>query len=506
MLNKKPRILCVDDEPTNLKLFDIMLSAGGWDIVKAKNGKMALEKLKEQDIDLVILDIMMPEMSGFEVCKRIKEDEQLRHIPVVIITALSSKEDRIKGIEVGADEFLSKPFDQGEVIARVTMLLKMKELNNSLNIAYNNITKLSSFGEEIINKFNVMDFNFMHYVDLLVEQLISKKSDDIHKPNYIIVGIKDVNNWDCYKYSSNIRENITNYFCHECINFFQMPEKGLSKTVYYNYSELSNLQFSPLISNLEKLSINVQNLISYLSNNFCIIALNYGRDVNFYDASVLKSLVIECHFLRSLSNQVKEIEESYEYIIHSLARAAEVNDEDTGNHIVRVGEYCVILAKKLGMSDNEIQKLRLDAQLHDVGKIHIPPAILKKAGKLTPEEWEIMKSHTIYGAKIIGDHSKFKNAKDISLTHHERWDGTGYPQGLKGDQIPIVGRITNIADQYDAMRNPRVYKPAFDHGKTYNILTEGDGRTMPFHFDPLVLKAFKDCASQFEEIYEKLKG
>jgi len=136
--------------------------------------------------------------------------------------------------------------------------------------------------------------------------------------------------------------------------------------------------------------------------------------------------------------------------------------------------------------------------LHDVGKIHVHPDILKKAGKLTPEEYETMKNHTISGAKILGDHVRLAPAKKLVLSHHERWDGSGYPYGLKGDQIPLEGRIMNIADQYDALRNARVYKPIIDHNKTCSIITEGDGRTQPDHFDPQVLNAFRNTVSQFE--------
>ena len=116
-----------------------------------------------------------------------------------------------------------------------------------------------------------------------------------------------------------------------------------------------------------------------------------------------------------------------------------------------------------------------------------------------------MKNHTLYGAKILGDHPMLKMSKVIALTHHEKIDGSGYPYGLSGDQIPLEGRIMPVADIYDALRNARVYKPAFDHEKSYKIMTEGDGRTLPSHFDPAVLDAFKACAPRFMEIYEKLK-
>jgi HD-GYP domain-containing protein (c-di-GMP phosphodiesterase class II) len=243
-----------------------------------------------------------------------------------------------------------------------------------------------------------------------------------------------------------------------------------------------------------------------MSNNLSVFALNYGREVSSYDAAVLNSIVMQTLFLRSLSSQVKETEDAFEYTVQSLARASELNDEDTGKHIVRVGLYCALLAKKLGRPERFVRDIRIQAALHDVGKIHIPSTILKKPGELTPEEWKVMKSHTLAGAKIIGDHHRLRLAKSIALTHHERYDGSGYPKSISGDNIPLEGRIIAIADQYDALRNARVYKTALDHKTTSNILMKGDGRTMPQHFDPLVLRAFMDLSSKFEEVYEAFKG
>ncbi|MBA4419188.1 MAG: two-component system response regulator [Syntrophus sp. (in: bacteria)] len=505
-MNTQRRILCVDDEPVNLKLLEALLVPRGYDVITAANGREALERIGEKAIDIVLLDVMMPGINGFDTCRMIKEDERYGNIPVVMITALQSRKDRIKSIEAGAEDFITKPFSAEEVLARVKMLLKMKDINDRLNGAYNNINNLTSFGEKIVKTFDPLKFDFMAKIDSIVNLVIGQNDEIAEKPRMIIVGIpSDPDRWQWNRFvcvSGKLERKPVKL---DLSNELRLPA-GDSTITFFSDNDLENREAGEIAAKIESAGISVSNMVCYLSGDLIVLALNYGRNVTDYDAAVLKSLVIQSLFLRSLSSQIKEVEEAFTYTLHALARAAEANDEDTGNHILRVGEYAAILSRHLGMTEEFINMIRRQAQMHDVGKIHIHPDILRKPGELALDEWESMKTHTIHGSIILGEHARLALAKEIALSHHERWDGSGYPFGLQGAQIPFPARITAIADQYDALRNPRVYKPAFEHETARRIITEGDGRTMPYHFDPQALKAFKETAAQMEEAYARLSG
>ena len=201
----------------------------------------------------------------------------------------------------------------------------------------------------------------------------------------------------------------------------------------------------------------------------------------------------------------EETEEAFQISVTLLARAAEIHDEETGNHIIRVNEYSYAIAKMLGLDDSWCDELRYSAQLHDVGKMSVDAAVLKKKGGLDDSEREEMNHHTVYGHQILTASPRLSLGAEIALYHHEKWDGTGYPDRIAGEGIPMSARIVQIADIYDALRSERPYKPAFSHTKAVKIMTKGDDRIDPMgHFDPKLVALFSDNHKAFDKIWNAL--
>ncbi|MDH3394322.1 MAG: two-component system response regulator [Desulfobulbaceae bacterium] len=334
----KGTILVVDDQDFNLRLLEALLTPLGHTVRLAIDGMDCLEKVQEEKPDLILLDIMMPRMDGFETAERLKNNAETRNIPVVMVTSLTEVDERVKALECGADDFLSKPVNELELRARVNSLLEVK--------AYH---------------------DHMRDYQKKLESEVARRTEELQKA-----------------------------------------------------------------------------------------------------FAAIKSASLET--------------------IYRLARAAEFKDDDTGEHIIRIGHFSAAIAKHMGLSDHDVETILYAAPMHDVGKIATPDAILRKPGKLDADEWKIMQQHCQQGALILegSDSELLQLAETIALTHHEKWDGSGYPRGLKGTNIPIAGRITAIADVFDALTSKRPYKEPFPLEKSFAIIRESRGS----HFDPEVVDAF----------------
>jgi cyclic di-GMP phosphodiesterase len=344
----KARILVVDDEEVNRTLLTHLLDPERFETITASDGRAALDAVAREAPDIILLDLSMPGMTGFEVAENLKRDKATAQIPIIILTAWADRESRLKALNHGVEEFLSKPFDPTELLVRVRNLVRLKE-----------------------------------YSDLLSD----------------------------------------------------------------------------------------------------------------YNATLE----------RQVQERTGELLESYRESIYLMVRAAEYRDDDTGDHVRRIGFYASHIASVMGFSDEFVDCIFHASTMHDIGKIGIPDSVLLKPGALTPDEWVVMRSHTVLGKEILeaGTAPYMKMGAVIALTHHERWDGSGYPGSLSGTAIPIEGRIMKICDEYDALRSRRPYKPALDHDAVVEILSKGDGRTRPEHFAPEVLSAFLHSLDDFKRIYDE---
>lgn len=259
-------------------------------------------------------------------------------------------------------------------------------------------------------------------------------------------------------------------------------------------------EFAPWKSEAQKRGLSSFLGLPLLAGNHCLgVLVLCSAESGYFNESRIQL----CRIFANNAASVCENSQLVENMIFALARSSEVNDGATGAHIRRVGDFSALLAEEMGLDDSFVAAIRVQATLHDVGKVHSPAELLGKQGALTEEEHNIIKRHTIYGSEIIGRHPWLGMARNIAVFHHERWDGTGYPFGLRQADIPLESRIVALADQYDALRSIRPYKRPLDHETVCRIILEGDGRTEPSHFDPEVLEAFRWVNHRFGQLYDK---
>jgi hypothetical protein len=452
--------------------------------------------------------------------------------PKVLIVDIDSYEEQtIKMIKsIIAIEYLPVIYVYSKEI-KITDLLKdeiviqASRIKESIGYLLKQSTIFKSKYDKVMESYNAIDLingeiksYIKKYVGVEDTHTITKEMLDLifaknlflkNKPEVIWVLISKKNMYNCRLFQLNNDEYEEELCSHidegDSFNFDIYANAGFNKN--FDVDEFSDISFSQKIfpKVIRENTPQIKNFAGFSIGNIVIIGMNYKNLVTNYDVGIMKALSINLDLMDTMKHQINELEKAFEYTTNALARAAEANDDLTGKHIKRVNAFAKKISEELGMSKEFTLKIYNAAQMHDVGKINIDKSILTKPGKLTDEEFEMMKNHTVYGESIIGDSEYLKMSAEIARNHHEKYDGTGYPDSKKGEEIPLSARIVCLADIYDALRSARTYKSAYSHEKAYEIITIGDGRVSPEHFEPSVLEAFKRIHLDFKKIYEEIR-
>ena len=506
-------VLYVEDESSIRSTLEMFLRQRFNNVMTAGSAAEGLRIYHEKHPEIVLTDICMPDMNGIEMTKIILDED--RSAKVIITSAYNEADYLMQAINLGIQHYLLKPVEfpllskiLEHCIASIRDGRSSAEQQQKLSGAFKLMSTLMDQSEIIGQSAKDLCLGVEYHMDKTIEALFAYRNQPgYNSPSSVIIGSlgKHPEQQEWYWYDGSAPDKVNKF------HYIDHPKLGLRNDFHehslYCINRDDPLPSDPLltafIDHLDHNDTEFRNLVWYQNGKCIICALDYNDKVTPFDASVIKGLAVQIVYLQSISKQCSETDEAFGYTISSLARAAEANEADSITHIQRVGSYSAAIASAMGFSDDLSERLRQQSHLHDVGKIHISPQVLRRIGRYSNQERNIMQEHTIIGARIIGAHPRLSMARRIALHHHERWDGSGYPFGLIGDYIPLEARIVNLADTYDALRSRKSYKPACSHDEACKAIFEGDQVTRPEQFDPAILKAFRKAEQQFGKLFEQ---
>lgn len=432
--SSSPRILIVDDSPTIRFGLKRDLGQLGAVVTEASDGYEALNIVNSEDFDLIITDIEMPRMDGFTFCSKLKSHPTKNSIPVIILSSKEKEEDIELGFKVGAASYIIKSNAKSDLRARVKEILdKNSLLRGRTVLVVDDSTSIRNLIEKALTKagFNVISAeNGRDALELLGKDTPDMILSDLHMP--------------------------------------ELDGFGLCKSVHAD-KNLSQIPFIIMSSDGDRATM--RRLLQYGASAYLVKPFNIDQLV------VTAERFLSDHFSRILKER-ERLESERQFLIGSitsLVLALEARDQYTRGHSDSVARILMDIAREMSMDEERIEKLRIAGKLHDLGKIGIRDDILLKPGPLNKEEWEILKMHPRIGAEILAPIASLADILPAIASHHERIDGNGYPEGLKGDQIPMLARMVAVADTYDALTSDRPYRKGFANEEALKIIEDLKG-------------------------------
>jgi response regulator RpfG family c-di-GMP phosphodiesterase len=509
-------ILIVEDEVELRFILGAHLRASNFEVIEASDGLKGIELAQQRQPDLIIMDLGLPQMDGVSATKVLKADARTAGIPVIMLTARTRSEDIVRGLEAGAQEYLPKPFDVAELMARVRTVFRLAKAHKDLDrlntqleaevdVKTRRLQQLYEFMRDLNHagsREDILDLLLRVVQQTTGAHRISLFLSDAKGEKLICERAVGMDRAVAERLQLQKTDGITG-------QVFQSGKTYVAKTHgtpvngsprYSNDNFLS----TPLISTSLETKDGVLGVLNVTEK---------GDDTPFSEDEIECIRSVADAAAIALNNNIRRdrLKQSVRVLLKTVGRLAEYRDEETTLHLERVAKMARVLANELqrsGVFGSTVTELFSDmlvqaAPMHDIGKVGIPDDILTKPGKLTDEEFQIMKTHTDIGRRVLSQALDpthpvplLQMCIEIAWCHHERFDGAGYPRRLSGEKIPLSARIIALVDAYDAITSERRYKKARSHAEAVEIVRSEAGK----HFDPVLVEAFLRCHEQFDEI------
>jgi len=502
----KSIVLAVDPAPTVHRLLRALLAAEPVEFMAVSDGATAMQTIERHRVDLVLVALALPDMSGFDVCRRIRENPCTATVPVMILADAVSRVEKVRGLQLGATDFLGKPIDPFELLARIRAAIRSRQMQRELEQQNSMLYQLHEFSLRL-NSMETAEDTMRAALICALSLTYSSRGCILVAPETVggdrlrVASMEGVCGREASDLSIRIGEPVSGrVYARNGLRVVNDSQEDADARA----ADVAFLGGPPFVS------------CSIPGGTGPLGVLNIaGRLMDSpysdQDVRILRCVAATAGVAIESQQRRLRIDRTRDAALLGLAGLAEWRDPETGSHLERLRVYARVLAEGLrempkyaGTIDPAyLQALFRSVPMHDIGKVAIPDRVLLKPGRLTDAEFEIMKTHTEVGARVLrsmaerAGHDLFLDmAYDIALYHHEKYDGTGYPTGLAGEAIPLAARITAVADVYDALVTDRVYRKAWPHEKAVSHIRENAG----LHFDPDLVAVFVERADVFLQL------